>query len=88
MRRNRLLKQKRTVLPELPLKANSLSNRTGYVTEAGGMVIGFSIRPSADSDLPTPGELFVHPEHMGQGVAPALRKEIRTEAARRGTEAL
>lgn len=37
-----------------------------------------------DSDEPTRGWLFVHPDHMGQGVARALWSELRKEAAARG----
>ena len=74
--------------PFLEISAEAIEGSIDYVAEAKGTVIGFWIRTSADSDLPMTGWLFAHPEHMRQGVARALRKEIWTEAVRRGADAL
>lgn len=67
-----------TVTPEM------IEGSIAYVAEAEEQIIGFWVRASMDSNEPTRGWLFVHPDHMGQGVAHALRSELRKEAAARG----
>ncbi|WP_254214889.1 GNAT family N-acetyltransferase [Burkholderia multivorans] len=37
-----------------------------------------------DCERPTPGWLFVHPDHIGQGIGLALWTAVRKEAAARG----
>ncbi|WP_442861566.1 GNAT family N-acetyltransferase [Burkholderia sp. USMB20] len=68
---------------DLEISPEVIEGSIGYVAEAEGTVIGFWIRTPADSDRPTPGWLFVHPEHMGRRIARALWEDIRKEAARR-----
>ncbi|OXI28342.1 GNAT family N-acetyltransferase [Burkholderia sp. AU16741] len=67
-----------TILPE------TIEGAIGYVAESAESIIGFWVRASVDSDRPTPGWLFVHPDHMGRGIARALWEAVRTEAAARG----
>ncbi|WP_412026217.1 GNAT family N-acetyltransferase [Burkholderia cepacia] len=67
-----------TVTPEM------IEDSIAFVAETGERIIGFWVRASMDSDEPTRGWLFVHPDHMGQGVARALWSELRKEAAARG----
>ncbi|PRF97298.1 GNAT family N-acetyltransferase [Burkholderia ambifaria] len=67
-----------TVTPEM------IEGSIAYVAEAEEQIIGFWVRASMDSNEPTRGWLFVHPDHMGQGVARALWSELRKEAAARG----
>ncbi|WP_175734270.1 GNAT family N-acetyltransferase [Burkholderia ambifaria] len=67
-----------TVTPEM------IEGSIAYVAEAEEQIIGFWVRASMDSNEPTRGWLFVHPAHMGQGVARALWSELRKEAAARG----
>ncbi|MBR8335140.1 GNAT family N-acetyltransferase [Burkholderia ambifaria] len=67
-----------TVTPEM------IEGSIAYVAEAEEQIIGFWVRASMDSNEPTRGWLFVHPDHMGQGVAHALWSELRKEAAARG----
>lgn len=69
---------------DLTIPPETIEGAIGYVAESAGTVIGFWVRASSDSDQPTPGWLFVHPDHMGRGVARALWEEIRREAAARG----
>jgi len=69
---------------DLMISPETIEAAIGYVAESGESIIGFWIRASLDSDRPTPGWLFVHPDHMGQGVARALWGSVRTEAAARG----
>jgi len=69
---------------DLTISQEAVEGSIGYVAESGEAIIGFWVRASTDSDRPTPGWLFVHPDHMGRGVARALWQEIRTEAAARG----
>ncbi|QND98997.1 acetyltransferase (GNAT) family protein [Burkholderia cenocepacia] len=69
---------------DLTISPETIEGAIGYVAESGESIIGFWIRASLNSDRPTPGWLFVHPDHMGQGVARALWKSVRTEAAARG----
>lgn len=71
---------------DLTISPETIEGAIGYVAESGESIIGFWIRASLDLDLPTPGWLFVHPDHMGQGVARALWESVRTEAAARGIE--
>nr|WP_320338684.1 GNAT family N-acetyltransferase [Burkholderia multivorans] len=37
-----------------------------------------------DCERPTPGWLFVHPDHIGQGIGRALWTAVRKKAAARG----
>ncbi|VWB41718.1 GCN5 family acetyltransferase [Burkholderia arboris] len=67
-----------TITPEM------IEGSMAYVAETDEQIIGFWMRALMDSDEPTPGWLFVHPDHMGQGVARALWSELRKEAAERG----
>ncbi|WP_176041897.1 GNAT family N-acetyltransferase [Burkholderia stabilis] len=69
---------------DLTISPETIEGAIGYVAESAGTIIGFWVRASSDSDQPTPGWLFVHPDHMGRGVARALWEEIRREAAARG----
>ncbi|NTX30733.1 GNAT family N-acetyltransferase [Burkholderia pyrrocinia] len=69
---------------DLTISPGTIEASIGYVAESGKAIIGFWVRASSDSDRPTPGWLFVHPDHMGRGVARALWVEIRREAAARG----
>ncbi|MPV61483.1 N-acetyltransferase [Burkholderia sp. HI2761] len=69
---------------DLTISPETIEGAIGYVAESDASVIGFWIRASLDSDQPTPGWLFVHPDHMGQGVARALWESVRAEAAARG----
>lgn len=69
---------------DLTVSRETIEGAIGYVAESGESIIGFWIRTSLNSDRPTPGWLFVHPDHMGQGVARALWESVRTEAAARG----
>lgn len=69
---------------DLTISPETIEGAIGYVAESGESIIGFWIRASLNSDRPTPGWLFVHPDHMGQGVARALWESVRTEAAARG----
>ncbi|WP_241300118.1 GNAT family N-acetyltransferase [Burkholderia stabilis] len=68
---------------DLTISPETIEGAIGYVAESAGTIIGFWVRASSDSDQPTPGWLFVHPDHMGRGVARALWEEIRREAAAR-----
>lgn len=67
-----------TITPEI------IECSLGCVAEIEGRIIGFWIRAAVASETSTPGWLFVHPDHMGQGVARALWSRIRSEAAERG----
>lgn len=69
---------------ELTLTPAMLAAAMGYVAELGPDIIGFWVRAALDSDQLTPGWLFVHPEHMGRGVAHALWGALRNDAAARG----
>ncbi|HDR9585872.1 TPA: GNAT family N-acetyltransferase [Burkholderia stabilis] len=69
---------------DLTISPETIEGAIGCVAESAGTIIGFWVRASSDSDQPTPGWLFVHPDHMGRGVARALWEEIRREAAARG----
>ncbi|NTZ10438.1 GNAT family N-acetyltransferase [Burkholderia metallica] len=73
---------------DLTISPETIEGAIGYVTESGESIIGFWVRTSLDSDRPTPGWFFVHPDHMGQGVARALRESVRAEAAARGIKSL
>ncbi|MGS0897119.1 GNAT family N-acetyltransferase [Burkholderia stagnalis] len=68
----------------LTITSEMIEGSIGYVAESGGNIIGFWIRTSSDSDRPTPGWLFVHPDRMGQGIARALWSAVRQEAKARG----
>jgi len=61
---------------DLTISPGTIEASIGYVAESGKAIIGFWVRASSDSDRPTPGWLFVHPDHMGRGVARALWVEI------------
>ncbi|WP_175824339.1 GNAT family N-acetyltransferase [Burkholderia sp. BCC0419] len=69
---------------DLTISPETIEGAIGYVAESGESIIGFWVGASVDSDRPTPGWLFVHPDHMGQGVARALWESVRAEAAARG----
>lgn len=69
---------------DLTISRETIEGAIGYVAESSESIIGFWIRAPLNSDRPTPGWLFVHPDHMGQGVARALWESVRTEAAARG----
>ncbi|MBJ9963254.1 GNAT family N-acetyltransferase [Burkholderia seminalis] len=67
-----------TVTPEM------IESSMAYVAETEERIIGFWVRAATDSDALTRGWLFVHPDHMGQGVARALWSALRKEAAAKG----
>lgn len=69
---------------DLTISPETIEGAIGYVAESGESIIGFWVRASLDSDRPTRGWLFVHPDHMGQGIARALWESVRAEAAARG----
>lgn len=69
---------------DLTISPETIEGAIGYVAESAQSIIGFWVRASVDSGRPTPGWLFVHPDHMGRGVARALWEAVRTEAAARG----
>lgn len=69
---------------DLSITPEVIERSFGYVAEIEERIIGFWIRAAVASEAPTPGWLFVHPDHMGQGVARALWSRIRKEAAERG----
>ncbi len=69
---------------DLEIKPEMIEQAIGYVAESEGKLVGFWIRASMQSDQPTPGWLFVHPDHMGRGVAGALWSAIREQAIARG----
>lgn len=67
-----------TITPEL------IEDSIAYIAEAEQQIIGFWVRAAIDSGEPTCGWLFVHPDHMGKGVARALWSEVKKEAEARG----
>lgn len=67
-----------TITPEM------IDDSIGYVAECEGRIVGFWVRAAMDCDRATPGWLFVHPDHMGQGIGHALWAAVRKEAAARG----
>lgn len=67
-----------TITPEL------IEDSIAYIAEAEQQIIGFWVRAAIDSGEPTSGWLFVHPDHMGKGVARALWSEVKKEAEARG----
>ncbi|WP_446902643.1 GNAT family N-acetyltransferase [Burkholderia sp. YIM B11467] len=69
---------------DLTVRPEMIEDSIAFVAETEERIIGFWVRASMDSDEPTRGWLFVHPDHMGQGVARALWSELRKEAAARG----
>ncbi len=69
---------------DLTITPAMLDSTMGCIAEAGGAIIGFWVREPVESERPTPGWLFVHPDHMGRGVARALWTALRKEAAARG----
>ncbi|WGS55002.1 GNAT family N-acetyltransferase (plasmid) [Paraburkholderia sp. D15] len=69
---------------DLTVTPGMIEGSIAYVAETEEQIIGFWVRASVDSDEPTRGWLFVHPDHMGRGVARALWSELRNEAAARG----
>ncbi|AJC22655.1 GNAT family N-acetyltransferase [Pandoraea pulmonicola] len=71
---------------DLVVTSETIRRAIGYVAEVGEEIIGFWVRMALDSELPTPGWLFIDPRYMGQGVARALWAEVRKEAAERGIE--
>ncbi len=54
---------------DLTISPETIEGSIGYVAESAKAIIGFWVRTSSDSDRPTPGWLFVHPDHMGRGVS-------------------
>ncbi|WP_193102608.1 GNAT family N-acetyltransferase [Burkholderia sp. Z1] len=69
---------------DLTVRPEMIEDSIAFVAETEERIIGFWVRASTDSDKPTRGWLFIHPDHMGQGVARALWSELRKEAAARG----
>ncbi|MEN2470322.1 GNAT family N-acetyltransferase [Burkholderia sp. GS2Y] len=69
---------------DLTVTPDMIEDSIAFVAETEERIIGFWVRASTDSDKPTRGWLFIHPDHMGQGVARALWSELRKEAAARG----
>lgn len=61
-----------------------IEDSIAYIAEAEQQIIGFWVRAAIDSGEPTCGWLFVHPDHMGKGVARALWSEVKKEAEARG----
>jgi GNAT superfamily N-acetyltransferase len=69
---------------DLTISPETIARALAYVAERDGDIIGFWVRTLGDVDQLTPGWLFVHPDHMGQGVARALWAALRADAAARG----
>ena len=62
---------------DLSITPEVIERSFGYVAEIEERIIGFWIRAAVASEAPTSGWLFVHPAHMGQGIARALRSRTR-----------
>ena len=71
---------------DLTITPEAIEGAIAYVAELEGKIIGFWARASLDSDQITSGWLFVHPDHMGQGIARALWSALREEASARGIQ--
>lgn len=69
---------------DLTITPETIDDSIGYAAEYEGRIVGFWIRAAMDCDRPTPGWLFVDPDHMGQGIGRALWAAVRQEAAARG----
>ncbi|MDR9247293.1 hypothetical protein FEP17_05672 [Burkholderia multivorans] len=69
---------------DLTITPETIDDSIGYVAEYEGWIVGFWIRAAMNCDRPTPGWLFVDPDHMGQGIGRALWAAVRQEAAARG----
>jgi GNAT superfamily N-acetyltransferase len=69
---------------DLTISPDTIEHALAYVAERDGVIIGFWVRTSRASERLTPGWLFVHPDHMGQGVARALWAALRAGAAAQG----
>ncbi|KVP24809.1 GCN5 family acetyltransferase [Burkholderia multivorans] len=69
---------------DLTITPETIDDSIGYVAEYEGWIVGFWIRAAMNCDRPTPGRLFVDPDHMGQGIGRALWAAVRQEAAARG----
>lgn len=69
---------------DLTVTPEAIETAIAYVAESEGQIVGFWARTPSESDQPTPSWLFVHPDHMGRGIAHALWSAIRKEAIARG----
>lgn len=67
-----------TVTPEM------IENSIAFVAELDDVIIGFWCRSARESLEPSPGMLFIHPEHIGKGIGKLLFKAIKEDAIKRG----
>jgi len=62
---------------DLTISPENLENVVAYVAQQDQIIIGFWCRQAVQSEQVTPGWLFIHPAHMGRGVAKALWQAVR-----------
>lgn len=67
-----------TVTPEMIMKS------IAFVAELNGKIVGFWCRSISESQNPSPGMLFIHPDHMGKGLGKKLWESIKQDAILRG----
>lgn len=69
---------------ELTITPEIIKNSISVVAEYKNEIVGFWCRPKIKSEEPTFGFLFIHPEHMGKGLAKALWKELSKKLIQNG----
>lgn len=65
---------------ELAVTPEMIQNSISFVAELDGQVVGFWCRAAADSLEPSVGRLFIHPDHMKQGLGRRLWDAVRENA--------
>jgi len=69
---------------ELAVTPEMIQSSISFVAELDGQIVGFWCRAAADSLEPSEGRLFIHPDHIKQGLGRRLWDAVRESAANRG----
>jgi hypothetical protein len=72
---------------DLTIAPETIDGSIGYVAESGAAIIGFWVRASSESEHPTPGWLFVHPDTWAAVSPGHYGKRSAGKAPREGSEA-
>lgn len=69
---------------DLTVTPDMIKNSIAFVVELNDEIVGFWCRSAKESSEPSPGMLFIHPNHMGKGIGRLLFEVIKEEALKRG----
>ena len=69
---------------ELTVTPEMIKQSIAYVAKINEKIVGFWCRSAYQSEEPTPGMLFIHPDHIGKGLGQQLFEAVKNDAKKCG----